>query len=251
MIGLRGSVFIALLAAGAAGAQAPEASPRPAGEPAPARAARRVPARVTVSVVLGTFGGGAAPALERGMRDAGYTMPFGGCGGIFGCFPESPSPNSYAHDNPWLLTVAYRLPRRPLAVQLLFGGGSAGITEGRSPDGTLTVDHNGTFVSPQAWVGSRFVRVGAGPALEWHRWQTNGNSTASTQTTRSLGVVGGIAATLPLWRALGLELTAQARAFREARLQETSGPGFARGMPATTASVSHWYVGAGPALRFD
>ena len=244
MIGVRGLLCSACLAAGAAaGAQAPEAPPPAAPRPDTTR--------VTISVVLGGFGGGPAKALERTMRDAGYTTPFGGCGGIFGCFPESPSPSSYAHANPWLLTAAYRLPRRPLGVQLLIGGGSAGVTDGRAPDGTLVVDHSGTLISPQAWVGSRFVRVGAGPALEWHRWEINGSSTSATQTTRSLGVAGGVAGTVPLWRALKLEVTAQARAFREARLEETRGAALARGLPALAASVSHWYVGAGPALRFD
>jgi hypothetical protein len=184
------------------------------------------------------------------MREAGFTTPFGGCAGFLGCFPESPSPNSYAHDNPWLVTVAYRLPRRPLGVQLLLGGGSAGITRGRSPATTLTVDHDGTFVSPQVWIGSRSLRVGAGPAIEWHRWQTSGGPGAASQATRSLGVTGGVAATVPVWRALGFELTAQARAFREARLAGTGGSGGTRGGLPATASVSHWYIGAGPALRF-
>ena len=247
---VRGSACVVLVAAGAAGAQPPEPSGRPAGDAASAPTVRRAEGHGAISVALGRLGGGAAAGLEGAMRAAGYTTPFGGCG-FLGCFPESPSPQSDAQGIPWLLTAAYRPPGRRVGVQVLLGGSTGGITQGRSPQGGVTVEHGGTFFAPQAWVGSRLVRVAAGPAFEWHQWQTNGNAGPVTQGTRSLGVVGGVSAIVPLGRTLGVEFTAQARAFRDAKLEWTGAPGPGGALPATAASVSHWYVGAGPAVRFD
>ena len=241
-----GTMLLVLLAPLPAQAQgARDESGGPAAAPA-----RRAP-RFLVSGVLGGFGGGPEGSLEAAMRDAGYTTPFGGCG-FFGCFGPDPSPNSYSHHNPWLLTLAYRLPGRPGGVQLLLGGATAGATMGRSGDGTTTVDHSGNFLAAQLWAGSRVVRASAGPAVAGHEWETYDGSAAARQTTTSLGVVGGLAVTVPVWRALGLEVTAQGRAFRAADYEgkAASGTGGA-GAPRVQASVSHWYVGAGPALRFD
>jgi hypothetical protein len=135
-------------------------------------------------------------------------------------------------------------------VQLLAGDASAGAARGRAGDTHLYIDHDGSLIAAQAWAGRQGVRVALGPAFEWHRWRTGFSGVDSTRwTTRSVGAVASVSARVPLWRALGVDLTGQGRLLTDARMPTAGARRPPAGLP-TRASVSHWYLGAGPSLRF-
>jgi hypothetical protein len=188
--------------------------------------------RWTVAVYLGSSSGGPSSDLEATMVSGGYTDPFGGCD-IFGCIPESPSPSSYSHANPLLLSLRYRVDG-PYGAELLIGQSAAGTVSGRRQSEFLDIEYGGTLVAPVASIGARRVQVGLGPAFlraHYHYRTMNGSTTGESST--SLGWLGTATVAWPIGPVFQLQGTGQYRAFGDARVR------------GAQVSGAHWYFAGG------
>lgn len=204
--------------------------------------------RWTVTAYLGGFTGGPAEDIETALRSAGYTDNFGGCG-FLGCFPEIASPESYSHANPALLSIRRHLDRG-FAMELLLGQAASGHASGRKGDSIVAVDYGGSFGAFLWSVGSRSVRLAAGPALFRGNW-TYGNTADGSEdraSGSSLGFVGSAGFGIPLGSRFSLDLSGQYRGFGKVSVRAPN-----LQVPVIRefeASPSHWYFGAGVGLRF-
>ena len=203
-------------------------------------------ARWVLSVFLGGTNGGPSPDADAAMRAGGYTTAFGGCS-IFGCVPESPSPASYTHANPILISV--RGPLRParLGAEFFVDQGSKWSTEGRRADRVVRMDYGGTFGAATVTLNAPRVRVGVGPMFLrgwWHYLDTSNGDHDEQKFTR-VGLLGSAGVSLPVGPRVVLEGIVQYRAF-PARIRSSS---IASNMSSFDAKFSHAYLAAGVGLR--
>ncbi|MFN2565112.1 MAG: hypothetical protein ABR499_08910 [Gemmatimonadaceae bacterium] len=202
-----------------------------------------------VALYLGSSVGGPASDLESAMTAGGYTEPFGGCDPFFGCVPQSPSPSSYSHANPWLLSIRYRA-RGPFGVELLLGQASAGTTSGRRSGETLDIEYGGSVAAPLASVGTPYLRVGVGPALLRSRWDYRDSNDGSKDrvTTRAFGWIGNAAFAVPLWSSFEVSVIGQYRGFGATRVGPS--PSGAPTLAAATVRSAHFYAAGGLGMTF-
>ena len=204
-------------------------------------------ARWVLSVFLGATSGGPSPDADAAMRAGGYTTSFGGCS-IFGCVPESPSPASYTHANPILISV--RGPLRParLGLEFFVDQGSKWSTEGRRADRVVRMDYGGTFGAATVTLNAPRVRVGVGPMFLrgwWHYLDTSNGDHDEQKFTR-VGLLGSAGVSVPMGPRVILEGIAQYRAFPATRVRSSS---IAPDMSSFDAKFSHAYLAAGVGLR--
>jgi hypothetical protein len=205
--------------------------------------------RWAVAVYLGSASGGPAPDLEAAMTASGYTDPFGGCTPFFGCVPESPSPSSYSHANPWLLSIRYRA-RGAYGTELLLGQSSSGRTSGNRQSERLSIEYGGTILAPLAAAGTRHLRLGMGPALLRGNWnyRDSGDGSQEQLTTHTFGWIGNAALGVPLWSRFELGVTGQYRSF--GRTTVGPSPSTSPSLAAATVRTTHWYAAGGIGLTF-
>lgn len=205
--------------------------------------------RWAVSVYLGASAGGPARDLEVAMSGGGYTEPFGGCTPFFGCVPESPSPASYSHHNPWLLSIRYRA-RGAYGAELLLGQTSTGTTSGRRQGQTLDIEYGGTVVAPLASIGTPHLRAGIGPALLQSRWnyRDSGDGSQDRVTRNTLGWIGNAALGLPIGASFEAGVTGQYRGFGATTVGPS--PSGAPTLGAASVRTAHWYAAGGVGVRF-
>ena len=199
----------------------------------------------SVAVYLGSSSSGAAGGLEAAMIANGYTEPFGGCSPFLGCVPESPSPSSYSHANPWLITARYDA-REHMGVEMVLGQSAAGTTSGNRQGQALNVEYGGVVAAPLASLGTRRIRAGIGPAMLRSHWTYRNTSDGSSSqvATTSLGWLGSVTASLPVGSRLELRLTGQHRGFGSTTVRP------AAPFPRATVRPTHTYVAGGVGLRF-
>lgn len=181
------------------------------------------------------------------MRAGGYTTPFGGCS-TSGCVPESPSPASYTHANPMLVSMRGPLRAPHLGLELFVDQGAKWSTEGRRVDRVVHMDNGGTFGAATITLTSSRFRVGAGPMFLrgwWHYLDTS-NGDHDEQTFSRVGLLGAAGASLPIGPRIVLEGIAQYRALPAARVRSSS---IAPNMSSFDAKFSHSYLAAGIGLR--
>lgn len=213
--------------------------------------ARRVAApldtRWVLSVFLGMTKGGPSSDANAAMRAGGYTTPFGGCS-FFGCVPAWPSPESYTHANPMLISV--RGPWRPprLGLEFFVDQGAKWSTEGRRADRVVRMDYGGTFGAATATLTAPRVRLGVGPMFlrGWWYYLDTSNGDHDEQTFTRLGLLGSAGASLPIGPRIVLEGNAQYRALPATRIRGSS---IAPDLSSFDAQFSHAYLAVGVGLR--
>ena len=181
------------------------------------------------------------------MRAGGYTTPFGGCD-IFGCAPTSPSPASYTHANPILISLRgpLRIPR--VGLEFFVDQGARWSTEGRRTDRVIRMDYGGTFGAATVTLTSSRLRLGAGPMFLrgwWHYLDTRTGDSDQQRFTR-IGRLGSAGASIPIGPRAVLEGIAQYRALPATRVRSSS---IAPNMTSFEARFSHIYLAAGIGLR--
>lgn len=205
--------------------------------------------RWAMSLSLGSSAGGPTRGLEAAMVSGGYTEPFGGCSPFVGCIPETPSPTSYSHANPWLLGVRYRV-RGNYAAELLIGQPSSGSTSGNRAGEHLDIDYGGTLIAPVGSLGLEHVRIGLGPALLRGDWDYRNAMTGASERvkTHTLGWVGSATLRLPVGPILDVQVTGQYRGFGTTEVRPHRGS--SSGFPAARVNASHSYVAGGLGIAF-
>lgn len=204
--------------------------------------------RWSVAVHVGSFRGGPGDDLVAGLRSAGYTDNFGGCD-MFGCWPQSPSPEQYSHANPAMLGVRRQLGK-DFAIEVLFGQGASGQASGRRGSTILNLDYGASVYGLLGAIEQPGWRLLAGPALVrggW-TWRNTSDGSSDHSSTTAAGVIAGAGIKIPIGSWFLIEGSGQYRVFGKSRVREPR-----LTVPAVAsfdAGMSHSYLGIGAGLRF-
>lgn len=227
--------LLALTTVGTAQAQAGDESPEPRLK------------RFSISATGGAAVGGPAGALENEMRAAGFgeDLP---C--LFLCTGMIERPVSYESGQSFMVALKYRL-RKHLAVQLLYGSASTGMTVGSTGGfgGGLRLEHGAQTLAAVATFEEGPLQLGLGPAL-YMLSVTDGNS--GTGEATKLGLVADAGIQFPRNRRFFVDLRAQYRWVGSASM----GPYTVSGlftetavMPEFSISFNHAWLGIGFGVR--
>jgi hypothetical protein len=193
--------------------------------------------------------GGPGLGIEDAMRLA-HLDDTCNCLGSLDRFPHT----SFKMGLPVLVEARYRI-REPWSVGVLFGRSLIGQTSGHhDPFQFVDVDYAVTSVAAMFSAGPRFIQIGLGPAVHIarsRRGASGGGQPLPWSARSKVGFIAQARATVP----------ADSRFFLDLRLQyhfvgrvivgpysDSGGAGVT--FPPSSVQYNHWFVGAGPGLRF-
>jgi hypothetical protein len=165
-------------------------------------------------------------------------------------------PNTFKMGLPVLVEARYRI-REPWSVGVLFGRSLIGQTSGyHDPFQFVDVDYAVTSVAAVLSAGPRSFQIGLGPALHIarsRRGASEGGQPPAWSDQSKVGFIAQARVTVPAGSRVFLDLTLQYHFVGRVVVgpySDSGGVGFPVTFPPTSVQYNHWFVGAGPGLRF-